>query len=142
MFVLKVRRAEFVVGRFSAEAAQRTLSELKRRSGPKSLFVLVSSTQLHTLFSERRLELLRAIDDNPELGAVGLAQKLGRKQEAVSRDLAPFRNLGVVTDESRHGPPTHPPGELQFKVTLWPKTGAFPGPENYAHEQSELWPKE
>ncbi len=53
----------------------------------------------HSLFTLERIRLLQAIREHPEAGTVKLSELLGRKQEAVSRDLSALKRAGLVSDE-------------------------------------------
>ncbi|MEK6954902.1 MAG: hypothetical protein AABX01_07865 [Candidatus Micrarchaeota archaeon] len=81
-------------------------------SGKTMLYV--EQNKMGALFSEERIRLLRAINSHPEDGAVKLAGLLGRKQEAVSRDLAVLRGLGIITD----GMPINIPSKKPFSLNI------------------------
>ncbi|MFH1200676.1 MAG: hypothetical protein V1708_06425 [Candidatus Micrarchaeota archaeon] len=53
---------------------------------------------VQSIFSEQRLRLIRAIRGHPGFGTVKLAQFLGRKQEAISRDVSFLKEFGVIID--------------------------------------------
>ncbi len=55
--------------------------------------------QVPSMFTEQRLRLLKAIHEHPEMGITQLAMLLGRKQEAISRDVGLFRMLGLIKKE-------------------------------------------
>ncbi len=86
--MLKVRDVEIKFG--SIEDMKKEI--LERKEGEeRHVIYLPDARTFSKIFSARRIELLRAIKENPELGVSELARLLGRKQEAVSRDIAFLR---------------------------------------------------
>ncbi len=69
----------------------------KPPSGKHHLFL--EPHKFHSMFTVERIRLLQAIRDHPDFGTVKLADLLGRKQEAVSRDLSYLKAIGLVSDE-------------------------------------------
>lgn len=91
--MLKVRDVEIKFG--SIEDMKKEI--LERKEGEERHVIYLPDARIFSkIFSPRRIELLRAIRENPELGISELAELLGRKQEAVSRDISFLRAWGVV----------------------------------------------
>ncbi len=76
--------------------------------------------QFHSMFTVERLRLLKAIRDNPDFGTVKLANLLGRKQEAVSRDLSYLKAIGIVSDEPAKQParPSAKPKPAAMRIVI------------------------
>ena len=51
---------------------------------------------IHKILTEKRLELIRAINVNPDKNIDALAKILHRKREAVSRDLGILEGMGII----------------------------------------------
>jgi len=91
--MLKVRDVEIKFG--SIEDMKKEI--LERKEGRERQVIYLPDARIFSkIFSPKRIELLRAIKENPELGISELAELLGRKQEAVSRDIAFLRAWGVL----------------------------------------------
>ena len=86
--------------------------------GPRGYNVLyLTPKQVPSMFTEQRLRLLKAIHEHPEMGVTKLAGLLGRKQEAVSRDVGLFKSLGLLKEEGKDAVP-----EKKTKRALLPFT--------------------
>lgn len=71
-------------------------------SGPHGKNIMFLTPKgVQSIFSEQRLRLIRAIREHPDYGVVRLAQLLGRKQEAISRDVAFLKAIGVVKESKQ-----------------------------------------
>jgi len=71
-------------------------------SYPLNTLYLKSFEELYELLSPKKLDFLRWLIEykpKPCESVSGLAKKLGRKQEAISRDLKQLRKLGLITEK-------------------------------------------
>ncbi len=76
------------------------LRAMKKRKGvDKHIIYVPDFAVLSRILSPKRLELLRAIKDNPSMGVSDLAKLLRRKREAVSRDISFLRHWHVIETE-------------------------------------------
>ena len=113
--MLKVRDVEIKFG--SIEDMKKEI--LERKEGEeRHVIYLPDARTFSKIFSARRIELLRAIKENPELGVSELARLLGRKQEAVSRDIAFLRAWGLIetTTENRMVLARSMPGKIVVEI--------------------------
>ena len=95
------------------EFKREVISSIDREpKNQKTLFI--PPKFMPTIFTVERLRLLKAIHAHPDYGTVKLAELLGRKQEAVSRDLAVLRGLRVITD----GTPLKIPSKRPFSLNI------------------------
>ena len=93
-------KIEIIIGGFK-DFKKTILSEIREPVKESKKILFLKPSQLHALFSEKRLELLEAISEHPDSGVVELARLLKRKQEAISRDLAILKAIGVIPPEGR-----------------------------------------
>ncbi len=114
MKMLKVRDIEIKFG--SVEDMKKEV--LKSEGKERHVIYLPDARTFSKIFSARRIELLRAIKENPELGVSELARLLGRKQEAVSRDIAFLRAWGLIetTTEDRKVLARSMPGKIVVEI--------------------------
>ena len=89
---MRVREVEIKFG--SLEDMKREILESEGKD--KNVIYIPDAKVFSKLFSPKRIELLRAIKNNPELGVGELAELLGRKQEAVSRDISFLKAWGII----------------------------------------------
>ncbi|MFH0835732.1 MAG: hypothetical protein V1834_01055 [Candidatus Micrarchaeota archaeon] len=112
---MKVEDWEIRIGEFD-DFKKAVLNQVGKPADGKVLFL--KPKQFSELFTERRLELIRAIRRHPEAGVVELARVLGRHQEAVSRDLAVLRGPGLVTEGTPLKTSKKKPVEFSVKIPL------------------------
>lgn len=97
---MKVKPVEIKIGSF--EDFVKTVKEGMKGPVPKTskhiIFVKDSRTA-SSIISPKRLELMRAIKEHPEYSISKLAEELGRKREAVSRDVSFLRAHGIIETE-------------------------------------------
>ncbi len=113
--MLKIRDVEIKFG--SIEDMKREILESKE--GKKKHVIYLPDAKIFSkIFSPKRIELLRAIRENPELGVSELAELLGRKQEAVSRDISFLRAWGVIETyvEDKKVLTTSIPGKIVVEI--------------------------
>ncbi len=91
--MLKVKDIEIKFG--SIQEMKKEILKI-RKNEERHVIYLPDAKVFSKIFSPKRIELLRAIKENPELGISELAELLGRKQEAVSRDISFLRAWGVI----------------------------------------------
>jgi predicted transcriptional regulator len=69
---------------------------------PNEVIVLpLTDEEWKTVFSERRIELIKAIIQKRPKSVNDLVKSLKRHQEAISRDLKCLENIGVIKVEAR-----------------------------------------
>ncbi|MFH1106749.1 MAG: hypothetical protein V1787_02540 [Candidatus Micrarchaeota archaeon] len=90
-----------VIGGFE-EFRKDALASFDNPRGYNSLYL--TPKQMHAIFSEQRLRLLKAISEHPDYGVVRLAGLLSRKQAAVSRDVSFLKGLNVISEEPLAAP--------------------------------------
>lgn len=69
---------------------------MKAKVKIRTLFIFPTPRFFQRFSHQKRIELLRAIKNNPELGVSELAELPGRKQEAVSRDISFLKAWGII----------------------------------------------
>lgn len=94
---MKIKQTKIKIGNFEdfKELVKRSVDDPKSNTGESILFVRDART-ISKILSEKRLELMRAIKQHPEHNVSQLAKLLGRKQEAISRDLAILKAHGIA----------------------------------------------
>ncbi len=74
--------------------------------------VFLTPKQFASVFSEKRMELVNAIQRHPHYTVNQLAALLKRKQEAISRDLGVLRSIELVINT-----PAKPKGALNARTS-------------------------
>ena len=95
---MKIREVTLLVGT-KAEFRRHILEATIEDAGKH--YLALEPKQVAKFFSSERMRLLRAIREHPEYGVGQLAEYLGRKQEAISRDVAILRASGIVEREQK-----------------------------------------
>lgn len=93
---MRVKETVFRIG--SMEDFDRDVLEaMKREEGEDKTVIYVQNLRtVSRILSPKRLELLKALVDNPGVGVNELAKMLNRKTEAVSRDISYLRSHGII----------------------------------------------
>ncbi len=89
-----VKSYDIRVGEFKEIRAEGEKWMKEFHPGKHTMFLTPNA--LHSMFSEERLRLIIAIRKHPDFGVVRLAEHLGRKQEAVSRDVSSLKAYGII----------------------------------------------
>jgi predicted transcriptional regulator len=99
---MKVKDAEIRIG--TIEDFKKAVGEAIKGPVPetdRSVVFVRDAKMLSKVLSEKRLELMRAIKGHPDYNVSQLAELLGRKQEAISRDISILKKYGMVVTEKR-----------------------------------------
>ncbi len=115
---MKVNDLEVRISDF--EGFKNAVRESFGRPPTGKLHLFLEPHKFHSIFTVERIRLLQAIRGHPDFGTVKLAQLLGRKQEAVSRDLSYLRAIGIISNEpaghSEKGSAKHKPAAISVLV--------------------------
>ncbi len=98
----KYNKLTIIIGGNFDKDLDELLSDKYDPSHPLNTLYLKSFEELHELLSPKKMDLLKWLIEykpKPCESVSGLAQKLGRKQEAISRDLKQLRKLGLITEK-------------------------------------------
>jgi len=98
----KYDKLTIIVGGDFDKGLDELLSDKYDPSYPLNTLYLKSFEQLHELLSPKKMDLLKWLIEykpKPCESVSGLAKKLNRKQEAISRDLKQLRKLGLITEK-------------------------------------------
>lgn len=65
------------------------------------IFLPLTNNEWKAVFTERRIELIKALTEKKPKSVNELAKSLKRHQEAISRDLKYLENMGVIKTEKK-----------------------------------------
>lgn len=100
--MMKVTNVEIKLGAIK-DMSKEVIGAMRRGQGTDKHVIYVSDLSvLSKIFSPKRLELLKAIKENPDMGGNDLANLLKRKREAVSRDISFLRHWRIIDTEYRN----------------------------------------
>ncbi len=99
---MKVTNVEIKLGTLE-DMSKEVLGAMRGRKGTdKHVIYVPDLSVLSKILSPKRLELLKTIKENPDLGVNDLANLLKRKREAVSRDVSFLRHWHIIDTEYRN----------------------------------------
>ncbi len=96
---MRVKATEIKMGVIEDMKNEVLAAMKKRRGRDKHIIYVPDFAVLSRILSPKRLELLRAIKDNPSMGVSDLAKLLRHKREAVSRDISFLRHWHIIETE-------------------------------------------
>jgi len=98
----------------------RKLKEIIKDSGngEEETVFLLTPEEFSKVFSPERLRLLKLVRKRPELAISEISKNLGRRREAVSRDIRFFEGLGLIElqKQSRTRVPKHVVQEISIRL--------------------------
>jgi predicted transcriptional regulator len=115
---MKVRATEIKLGTIE-DMNKEVLAAMKKKKGTNKHVIYVPNfSVLSKILSPKKLELLKAIKDNPGMGVNDLAKLLKRKREAVSRDISFLRHWHIIDTEyqDRKTITTAVPGKVVIEI--------------------------
>ncbi len=94
---MRIRPTEIKIG--TIEDLKREVLKGTKPKDDRHVIYVPDTAVLSKIISPKRMELLKTIKENPDMGVGNLAKILKRKQEAVSRDIAFLRNWNIIETE-------------------------------------------
>ncbi len=96
---MKVTSVEIKLGTIEDMKREISKSIKKKKGTNKHVIYIPDFSFLAKILSPKKLELLKSIKDNPDMGVSDLAELLNRKREAVSRDISFLRFWHIIDTE-------------------------------------------
>ncbi|MFQ5815766.1 MAG: hypothetical protein ACE5G7_04640 [Candidatus Hydrothermarchaeaceae archaeon] len=116
---MKLMAVEIKLGTME-DMRKEVLEAMRKEKGTnKHVIYIPDFSVLSKILSPKRLELLKAIKDNPSMGVSDLAKLLRRKREAVSRDISFLRHWHIIDTEyqNRKTTTTAMPEKLVIEIS-------------------------
>ncbi len=115
---MRIKETIFKLGSLE-DFDREVLEAMKKEEGDDRNTIYVKDLRIISrILTPRRLQLLKALVENPGIGVNDLAKLLSRKIEAVSRDISYLRSHGIIDTKTldRKTVATAAPGKVVIEI--------------------------